>query len=95
MKLLTAIAVAALSLPFGANAFAQTTSSGLTRADVMAQLQQAQAEGLVPAPTYDYPPSAATIARNREIYAIQHGTDGSHPMSTASMPAVQTESALN
>ena len=43
MKLLNAIAVAALSLPFGANAFAQSNPSGLTRADVMAQLQQAQA----------------------------------------------------
>jgi hypothetical protein len=94
MKLLTAIAVAALSLPFGANAFAQTTSSGLTRADVIAQLQQAQAEGLVPAPRNDYPPSAATIARNREIYAIQHGTDRSSSMSTAA-PAVQSESASN
>ncbi|HYS65367.1 MAG TPA: DUF4148 domain-containing protein [Paraburkholderia sp.] len=77
MKLLTAIAVAALSLPFGANAFAQTSSSGLTRAEVRAQLQQAQAEGLVPTSRNDYPPSDAEIARNREIYAIQHGTDGS------------------
>ncbi|CAB3787978.1 hypothetical protein LMG28614_02627 [Paraburkholderia ultramafica] len=95
MKLLAAIAVAALSLPFGANAFAQTTSSGLTRADVMAQLQQAQAEGLVPTRNDDYPPSAATIARNREIYAIQHGTDRSGAMSAAATPAAQAESASN
>ncbi|NMM00487.1 DUF4148 domain-containing protein [Paraburkholderia sp. RP-4-7] len=83
MKLLTAIAVAALSLPFGANAFAQSNPSGLTRADVMAQLQQAQAEGLVPAPNSDYPPTDAEIARNREIYAIQHGGEGAGAVKTA------------
>ena len=43
---------------------------------VVAQLAQAQAEGYLPTSDGDYPPSAATIARNREIYAIQHGTDG-------------------
>ncbi|HEY2020238.1 DUF4148 domain-containing protein [Paraburkholderia sp.] len=95
MKLLTAIAVAALSLPFGANAFAQTTSSGLTRAEVLEQLHQAQAEGLVPTRSGDYPPSDATIARNREIYAIQHGTDRAGDMGTAAGPAVSTESASN
>ncbi|CAE6747051.1 DUF4148 domain-containing protein [Paraburkholderia nemoris] len=76
MKLLTAIAVAALSLPFGATAFAQSNPSGLTRADVIAQLKQAQAEGVVPTSNNDYPPTAKEIARNREIYAIQHGGDG-------------------
>jgi hypothetical protein len=91
MKLLTAIAVAALSLPFGANAFTQTTSSGLTRAEVMAQLQQAQAEGLVPTRSSDYPPLEATIARNREIYAIQHGTDHAGETGTAAAAAAQTE----
>ncbi|MCP2091361.1 DUF4148 domain-containing protein [Paraburkholderia aspalathi] len=76
MKLLTAIAVAALSLPFGATAFAQSNPSGLTRADVIAQLKQAQAEGVVPTSNNDYPPTAREIARNRQIYAIQHGGDG-------------------
>lgn len=95
MKLFAAIAVAALSLPFGANAFAQTTSSGLTRAEVMAQLQQAQAEGLVPSRSNDYPPSAATIARNREIYAIQHGADRAGATTTAATSAVQAEPTSN
>jgi hypothetical protein len=95
MKLLTAIAVAALSLPFGANAFAQSTSSGLTRAEVKAQLQQAQAEGLLPTRDNDYPPSATTIARNREIYAIQHGTDGPDSIRTADGSATQPESTVN
>ncbi|MFM0100141.1 DUF4148 domain-containing protein [Paraburkholderia nemoris] len=83
MKLLTAIAVAALSLPFGATAFAQSNPSGLTRAEVVAQLQQAQAEGLVPTSNNDYPPTAKEIARNREIYAIQHGGDGAGAVKTA------------
>jgi hypothetical protein len=95
MKLLTAIAVAALSLPFGANAFAQTSSSGLTRAEVLQQVQQAQAEGLLPTRSDDYPPSEATIERNREIYAIQHRTDRAGDSATAAAPAPKTESASN
>lgn len=90
MKMLTALAVAALSLPFGANAFAQSNPSGLTHAQVIAQLKQAQAEGLVPAHNNDYPPSAATIARNREIYAIQHGTDGKSVTRTAGVSQAAT-----
>ncbi|ASW00945.1 DUF4148 domain-containing protein [Paraburkholderia aromaticivorans] len=83
MKLLTAFAVAALSLTFGASAFAQTSTSGLTRAEVVAQLQQAQAEGLLPTTDGDYPPTAAEVARNREIYAIQHGTHEAGAVRTA------------
>lgn len=75
MKLLTAMMLAALTLPFGANAFAQTTTPELTRADVRAQLIEAQREGLVPSNKDNYPPTAQQIARNREIYAIQHGQD--------------------
>jgi hypothetical protein len=95
MKLLTAFAVAALSLSFGSAAFAQSNPSGLTHAEVMAQLQQAQAEGLVPSHQSDYPPSDATIARNREIYAIQHHTDEAGAMNTAGVPAAHTDSVSN
>ena len=95
MKLLTAIAVAALSLPFGANAFAQSNPSGLTRAEVMTQLQHAQAEGLVPTPNNDYPPTAAEIARNREIYAIQHHTDAAGAVKTAGVSAADAGAASN
>ncbi|MFM0731115.1 DUF4148 domain-containing protein [Paraburkholderia sediminicola] len=95
MKLLTAIAIAALSLPFGANAFAQSNPSGLTRADVMAQLQQAQAQGLVPTPNNDYPPTAREIARNREIYAIQHGGEGAGDVKTAGAPEVDAGASAN
>lgn len=72
MKLPTLFAVTVLGLAFGANAFAQTTTHDVTRADVHAQLVEAQADGLLPVPKNDYPPSAETIARNKELYAIQH-----------------------
>jgi hypothetical protein len=87
MKLPTSVAVTALGLVLSASAFAQTTTPELTRADVHAQLVQAQAEGLVPAPRNDYPPSDATIARNKEIYAIQHRNGSSGAMASAAKPA--------
>ncbi|WOD13631.1 DUF4148 domain-containing protein [Paraburkholderia kirstenboschensis] len=87
MKLLTSIAVTALGLVFGANAFAQTTAPELTRAEVRAQLAQAEADGLVPTHKNDYPPSATTIARNQEIYAIQHKNSPSRAMASAATPA--------
>ncbi|MFM0054158.1 DUF4148 domain-containing protein [Paraburkholderia phytofirmans] len=95
MKLINAVAVTALSLAFGANAFAQTSTSGLTRADVMAQLKQAQAEGLVPSHDDDYPLTDAEIARNREVYAIEHRADNAATVRTAQMPAANRESVSN
>lgn len=76
MKLLTAFAVIAFSLSFGANAFAQSSTGGLTRAEVYAQLVQA-------------------VARNREIYAIRHGTDAASPTTTTDSAAAHSESASN
>ncbi|MGF6600220.1 hypothetical protein P3T23_004955 [Paraburkholderia sp. GAS448] len=93
MKLLTAIALAALSLPFGANAFAQTSTSGLTRAEVRAQLVEAEADGLVPAPKNDYPPSAQTIARNREVYALRHQESAQTASASASASRTSDGSA--
>ncbi|MFM0222675.1 DUF4148 domain-containing protein [Paraburkholderia dipogonis] len=95
MKLLTAVAVTALSLTFGANAFAQASTSGLTRADVMAQLQQAQAEGLVPSHDDDYPLTDDEVARNRELYAIEHRADNAATVHTAQVPAANGESSSN
>lgn len=95
MKLFTAVAVTALGLVFGANAFAQTSPSGLTHADVMAQLHEAQAEGLLPTRKNDYPPSATEVARNRELYAIEHRTDNAAAVRTAQVPAANAESASN
>ncbi|CAI8781150.1 MULTISPECIES: DUF4148 domain-containing protein [Burkholderia] len=69
------IAAALLAVVVGTPvaAFAQTSSSGVTRAEVIADLVQAERDGIVPTSNYDYPPSAATVARNRELYAIAHG----------------------
>ena len=83
MKLLTSVAVTALGLVFGTNTFAQTTTPELTRAEVRAQLVQAEADGLLPVRKNDYPPSPATIARSKQLYAIQHNDEGSNAMASA------------
>jgi hypothetical protein len=64
----------ACCVAFGASA--QSVPTGKTRAEVRAELVQAQREGFVPAPKSDYPPSAEAVRHNAEIYAIQHGGDG-------------------
>ncbi|WP_423395975.1 DUF4148 domain-containing protein [Burkholderia sp. LMG 21824] len=82
MKLVAAFVVATLSLPFGTQAFAQSTQAPLTRAEVRQQLIDAEANGLLPFNRNDYPPSPAQIARNRELYALQHRDAA--PVATAS-----------
>ncbi|WP_175749223.1 MULTISPECIES: DUF4148 domain-containing protein [Burkholderia] len=82
MKLVAAVVVATLSLPFGTQAFAQSTQAPLTRAEVRQQLIDAEADGLLPSNRNDYPPSHAEIARNRQIYATQH--HDATPIATAS-----------
>ncbi|ABA53383.1 DUF4148 domain-containing protein [Burkholderia pseudomallei] len=64
----TAAALTALAL--SPAAFAQ----GKTRDEVRQELIRAQHEGVVPAGKNDYPPSAALVARNKELHAISvHG----------------------
>lgn len=64
----TAAALTALAL--SPAAFAQ----GKTRDEVQQELIRAQHEGVVPAGKNDYPPSAALVARNKELHAISvHG----------------------
>lgn len=64
----TAAALTALAL--SPAAFAQ----GKTRDEVRQKLIRAQHEGVVPAGKNDYPPSAALVARNKELHAISvHG----------------------
>jgi len=75
MKFHLLVAVTAIGLISCANAFAQTSSDGLTRTQVHAQLIEAQADGLLPVPKNDYPPSPKTIAHNKQLYAIQHPDD--------------------
>ncbi|MXN77799.1 DUF4148 domain-containing protein [Burkholderia sp. 4701] len=90
-RLMAAAVLLAVAIGTPAAAFAQATSSGLTRADVIADLVHAQRDGVVPAPKRDYPPSAQTIALNRARYAVAHGEQGT---ATASASAsVSTMSA--
>ncbi|MBN3787794.1 DUF4148 domain-containing protein [Burkholderia sp. Ac-20353] len=73
-KLMAAAALLTVAIGMPAATFAQTTSpEGVTRAQVIADLIQAQRDGTVPAPSWDYPPNQQTIERNRELYAIAHG----------------------
>jgi hypothetical protein len=72
MKILTNAIIAALGLAFGASAFAQTSAPEITRAQVRAQLVQAEADGLLPTGRNNYPPSPETIQHNREIWAAAH-----------------------
>ena len=90
-RLIAATALLALAIGTPVAAFAQASSSGPTRADVIAELVQAQRDGTVPTSNWDYPPSAQTIARNRELYAIAHGDR--HSAMTATSAAVSTASA--
>ncbi|NTZ83573.1 DUF4148 domain-containing protein [Burkholderia metallica] len=67
LRFAVATAAAALLSP----AFAQTDASapapGLTRAEVIDQLKQAYLDGELPTNDGNYPPTAATRARNREL----------------------------
>jgi hypothetical protein len=45
------------------------TEPGKTRAEVRAELLEAEEAGVIPVRRNDYPPSARTIARNRVIFA--------------------------
>ncbi|MBP0609477.1 DUF4148 domain-containing protein [Burkholderia cenocepacia] len=68
LRFAVATAAAALLSP----AFAQTDASapaqqGLTRAEVIDQLKQAYLDGELPTNDGNYPPNAATRARNREL----------------------------
>ncbi|ERJ34024.1 hypothetical protein L810_3578 [Burkholderia sp. AU4i] len=47
---------------------------GKTRAEVYAELIQAQKDGLIPSGKADYPPSQATIQRNRELYQLRRAS---------------------
>ena len=50
-------------------------SQGKTREQVHEELVQAWRDGLLPYKRYEYPPSDATIARNKQLYAITHPED--------------------
>ena len=83
MKPITTLAVTSIALILSVNAYAQSKSPGLTRADVFAQLVQARADGILPYHRTDYPPSPATIARNKELYALRHRHDQTNAIASA------------
>ncbi|MDS0861061.1 DUF4148 domain-containing protein [Burkholderia pseudomultivorans] len=91
-RLIAAAALLTVVIGMPVAAFAQTSTSGLTRADVIADLIQAQRDGTVPAPNWDYPPSAQTIARNRELYALAHGEQRTTTVNaSAAVPAASAQ----
>jgi hypothetical protein len=91
MNTLTSLTITALILACSANANAQTSSSGLTRAEVRAQLVQAEKDGILPYGKLGYPPSDETIARNKALYDIRH----KHVDSDATAATQQDASGVN
>ncbi|KDR28413.1 MULTISPECIES: DUF4148 domain-containing protein [Caballeronia] len=51
---------------------AATGKIGKSRAEVVAEMIQAQRDGIIPTSKNDYPPSERTIERNRELYRIRN-----------------------
>lgn len=49
-----------------------STAPAKTREQVRAEIEQARRDGILPYRRDDYPPSKATIERNKELYAITH-----------------------
>ncbi|MFL9935091.1 DUF4148 domain-containing protein [Paraburkholderia sp. RL18-103-BIB-C] len=72
-----AVAFGAMTLTATGMVAAQEThsSQGKTREQVHEEIVQAWRDGLLPNKRYEYPPSAATIARNKELYALTHPDD--------------------
>lgn len=56
----------------------QAPPEGKTRAQAMQELIEAQRAGLVPTSRSDYPPSEATIERNRARYGSDSGRTAGH-----------------
>ncbi|SMF99594.1 DUF4148 domain-containing protein [Burkholderia singularis] len=67
----SAVAGASVTSPAALQAqSANTVSSGKTREQVRQELIQAYHDGLLPTSKLDYPPSEATIARNKELHRL-------------------------
>ena len=67
LRFAVATAAAALLSPTFAQTDASPSAQGLTRAEVIDQLKQAYLDGELPTNDGNYPPNAATRARNREL----------------------------
>jgi hypothetical protein len=74
METVAAATLAVLISAVASTAMADTVSStGLTRAQVRAELVQAERNGTIPTSDVDYPPTPAQIAQNRAVYKAQFG----------------------
>ncbi|SAK93032.1 hypothetical protein AWB81_05069 [Caballeronia arationis] len=62
-------------------------SQSKTREQVREEIAEARRDGLLPYKRHDYPPSAATIKRNKELYAIAHPGDAAVKEASASADA--------
>jgi hypothetical protein len=70
-----AIAITTLAASGAVAAQGMPDSQGKTREQVREEIVQARRDGRLPYTRHDYPPSAATIKRNKELYAIAHPDD--------------------
>ena len=71
-----AFAFCVLSLAATGMVAAQETPSSRRKSrEQVREEVQAWRDGLLPYKRYEYPPSAETIARNKELYAITHPDD--------------------
>jgi Domain of unknown function (DUF4148) len=74
MKIFAAATLAVLISAVAGTAMADTTpAAGLSRAEVRAQLVQAERDGTIPTNDVNYPPSQAQVAQNRATYKAQFG----------------------
>ncbi|WDD91647.1 DUF4148 domain-containing protein [Burkholderia sp. FERM BP-3421] len=81
MKVLPLFVLASL-LPIAGAALADGMPEGKygkSREEVRAELIRAQHEGQVPARKTEYPPSADTVARNRELHAVARHDGAPNP----------------
>ncbi|SAK52351.1 hypothetical protein AWB79_01869 [Caballeronia hypogeia] len=82
-----ALMLALCTSPIWAEAHGDGPSSGKTTAQARADLEKAWQDGLLPHNDKDYPPSAASIERNKKRYA------GAHPETDAADASAQTDTS--
>ncbi|RKP47703.1 DUF4148 domain-containing protein [Pararobbsia silviterrae] len=90
MKKLAIAAVSVALATLAGSAFADTTS-GLTRAQVRADLVNAQREGMIPSTDTQYPPTAQEIAQNKALYQAQFGKSAEPQRWATGTPAQNTQ----
>jgi hypothetical protein len=74
MKTIAIATVTLLVSAFAGSAFADTTApTGLTRAQVRAELVAAERTGVIPSSATQYPPTPDEVAENKVIYQAQFG----------------------